>query len=100
MKSLRARLFAATLLALALTLALTLVIGCFSWYYPARIIRAQVLSLSAKGWEEGRCVLAMRLKTDTSGAGRPEQVSRALGFGEHPLSIHRVRLVLAEGVVV
>ena len=33
-------------------LALTLVIGCFSWYYPARIIRAQVLSLREKEFVE------------------------------------------------
>jgi peptide/nickel transport system permease protein len=33
-------------------LALTLVIGCFSWYYPARIIRAQVLSLREKEFIE------------------------------------------------
>jgi peptide/nickel transport system permease protein len=32
--------------------ALTLVIGCFSWYYPARIIRAQVLSLREKEFVE------------------------------------------------
>jgi peptide/nickel transport system permease protein len=32
--------------------ALTLVIGCFSWFYPARIIRAQVLSLREKEFVE------------------------------------------------
>jgi peptide/nickel transport system permease protein len=33
-------------------LALVLVIGCFTWYYPARIIRAQVLSLREKEFVE------------------------------------------------
>ena len=33
-------------------MTLVLVIGCFSWYYPARIIRAQVLSLREKEFIE------------------------------------------------
>ena len=33
-------------------LSLVLVIGLFSWYYPARIIRAQVLSLEEKEFIE------------------------------------------------
>ena len=32
--------------------ALVIVIGCFSWFYPARIIRAQVLSLREKEFVE------------------------------------------------
>jgi ABC-type dipeptide/oligopeptide/nickel transport system permease subunit len=33
-------------------LTLVLVIGCFSWYYPARIVRAQVMSLREKEFIE------------------------------------------------
>lgn len=40
-------------------------------------------------------VLAMKLRNDAAGSGRPEQVALALGIKEHPVSIHRTRLVLA-----
>ena len=43
---------------------------------------------------EGRCTLGMRLRCDSGGSGRPEQVAAAMGFTEHPKSIHRTRLVL------
>lgn len=44
--------------------------------------------------EEGQIfVLGMRLCNDSRGAGRPEQVSLALGFQELPKSIHRTRLI-------
>jgi radical SAM-linked protein len=46
------------------------------------------------GQEDGRCTLGMRLRCDSSGSGRPEQVAAALGFEEYPLSIHRTRLLL------
>jgi radical SAM-linked protein len=39
--------------------------------------------------------LSMRLKNDSSGSGRPEQVVAALGLPA-PVRIHRTRLVLAE----
>lgn len=39
-------------------------------------------------------ILGARLVSDASGSGRPEQVLLALGFVEHPRSIHRTRLVL------
>jgi len=39
-------------------------------------------------------IVEMRLRCDSSGAGRPEQVSLALGFPHHPLSIHRTKLIL------
>src|ERR1035437_2882034 len=38
--------------------------------------------------------IAMRLRCDSSGSGRPEQVAAALGFTEQPVSIHRTKLVL------
>jgi hypothetical protein len=41
-------------------------------------------------------ILGMRLRCGPQGTGRPEQVAAALGLKEHPLAIHRTRLVLAE----
>jgi len=38
--------------------------------------------------------IGMRLRCDSSGSGRPEQVALALGFTRHPQSIHRTRLIL------
>ena len=38
------------------------------------------------------CVIGMQLKCDSSGAGRPEQVVKALGLPE-PVSVHRSRLI-------
>jgi hypothetical protein len=35
----------------------------------------------------------MRLRCDSNGSGRPEQVARALGFS-HPTSTHRTKLIL------
>ena len=40
------------------------------------------------------CNLGMRLRCDSSGSGRPEQVAAALGFEKYPLSIHRTKLIL------
>jgi len=40
-------------------------------------------------------IIGMRLRCDNLGSGRPEQVSRALGFEESPLAIDRTRLILA-----
>ncbi|MEW6142935.1 MAG: TIGR03936 family radical SAM-associated protein [Chloroflexota bacterium] len=37
--------------------------------------------------------ISMRLRCDTSGSGRPEQVFQALGFQSIPDSIHRTRLI-------
>jgi len=38
--------------------------------------------------------LGMKLRCDSSGTGRPEQVLSALGFTVHPKSIHRTKLIL------
>lgn len=40
-------------------------------------------------------ILAMNLRCDSGGSGRPEQVVLALGINEYPKSIHRTKLVLA-----
>jgi radical SAM-linked protein len=39
-------------------------------------------------------VLEMRLRCDSNGSGRPEQVTAALGFTHRPLSILRTQLIL------
>jgi len=36
----------------------------------------------------------MRLRCDSSGSGRPEQVTVALGFAPYPRSMHRTKLIL------
>jgi len=40
------------------------------------------------------CTIGMRLRCDNHGSGRPEQVASALGFNQHPHSIHRTTLIL------
>jgi len=40
------------------------------------------------------CLLGMRLRCDSKGTGRPEQVIKALGFSRRPISIHRTKLIL------
>ena len=58
-------------------------------------IRRLVHRLWLIGWRESRCTLGMRLRTDSRGTGRPEQVVTALGFSQRPISIHRTRLVFS-----
>jgi radical SAM-linked protein len=43
-------------------------------------------------------VIGMRLRCDSAGTGRPEQVISALGFDNPPKSIHRTRLILEKEV--
>ncbi|UCG10097.1 MAG: DUF2344 domain-containing protein [Dehalococcoidia bacterium] len=38
--------------------------------------------------------IGMRLRCDSHGSGRPEQVTAALGFSQYPRSIHRTKLIL------
>ena len=57
-------------------------------------LRPLVDAIWVEGQEECRWVLGMRLRHDSQGAGRAEQVTAALGFPEPPLSIHRRQLVL------
>jgi radical SAM-linked protein len=45
-------------------------------------------------WNPPTGVLGMRLRCDSNGSGRPEQVAAALGFTRRPESIHRTNLVL------
>ena len=37
--------------------------------------------------------IGMRLRCDSSGSGRPEQVIKALGFDETPVTIERIKLI-------
>ena len=41
------------------------------------------------------CTLGMRLRCGSSGAGRPEQVTNAIGLPQRPRTIHRTRLILS-----
>ncbi len=56
-------------------------------------LRALIDNLWLINWQAG--TIGMRLRCDNSGAGRPEQVAAALGFGQRPQSIHRTKLILA-----
>ena len=47
--------------------------------------------------ENGVRSIAMRLRCDSSGSGRPEQVAAALGFAEPPRAIRRTGLILGTG---
>ncbi len=55
-------------------------------------LRALTSDLWLTDWHKGSCTIGMRLRCDSSGSGRPEQVAAALGFS-HPTSIHRTKLV-------
>ncbi|MGD1118444.1 MAG: TIGR03936 family radical SAM-associated protein [Dehalococcoidales bacterium] len=57
-------------------------------------LRALVEDLWLIDCASGRCTIGMRLRCDSGGAGRPEQVAAALGFEKYPLSIHRSKLIL------
>ena len=62
-------------------------------------LRALIDDLWLRGYhsepgEESMCILGMRLRCGDEGSGRPEQVTAALGFPQHPQSIHRTKLIL------
>jgi radical SAM-linked protein len=58
-------------------------------------LRALVDGLWLIDCHNSLCVLGMRLRCDEKGAGRPEQVTKALGFSQRPKSIHRTSLILS-----
>lgn len=58
-------------------------------------LRPLVQELRVAPAGEGTVRLWMRLRCDSAGVGRPDQVVKALGLPE-PARIHRLRLVLAE----
>ena len=45
-------------------------------------------------YSNNRCLIGMKLRCDSGGSGRPEQVVKAMGFKQQPRSIHRVKLIL------
>ena len=57
-------------------------------------LRALIDELWLIDWHSGYCTIGMRLRCDSSGSGRPEQVATALGFTQYPRSIQRTKLVL------
>ncbi|HEX79480.1 MAG TPA: DUF2344 domain-containing protein [Dehalococcoidia bacterium] len=56
-------------------------------------LRSLIDDLWLGDWSNGGGVVNMRLRCDSNGSGRPEQVVKALGLGE-PGSIHRTKLIL------
>jgi len=56
-------------------------------------LRALIDDLWLDSWHNDYGVIGMRLRCDSSGSGRPEQVVKALGLNE-PGSICRTRLIL------
>ena len=48
-------------------------------------------------WQQESATIGMKLRCDSNGSGRPEQVAAALGFADYPKSIHRSRLYLKTG---
>ncbi|GAG43709.1 unnamed protein product, partial [marine sediment metagenome] len=59
-------------------------------------LRSLVHDLWLESLADGLCTLGMRLRTDSQGSGRAEQVAAALGFSEPPLRIERCKLILEE----
>ncbi len=58
-------------------------------------LRALIDALWLIDWRRPYCTIGMRLRCDSGGSGRPEQVASALGFTGYPQSIHRTKLILA-----
>jgi radical SAM-linked protein len=59
-------------------------------------LRALVDDLWLIEWRQNSGTIGMRLRCDSGGSGRPEQVAAALGFS-HPTSIRRTKLLLKTG---
>jgi radical SAM-linked protein len=57
-------------------------------------LRTLIDDLWVIDWQSQTGVLGMRLRCDSQGSGRPEQVAAALGFKRRPDSIHRTLLIL------
>ncbi len=57
-------------------------------------LRALINEVALIDWRDPYCIIRMKLRCDSGGAGRPEQVALALGFTGYPQSIHRTKLIL------
>jgi radical SAM-linked protein len=60
-------------------------------------LRALIDDLWLITWSQPYGSIGMRLRCNSGGSGRPEQVTSALGFTGHPQSIHRTKLILESG---
>jgi radical SAM-linked protein len=60
-------------------------------------LRALIDDLWFIDWYHSCSIIGMRLRCDSGGSGRPEQVTTALGFTHRPKSIHRIKLILKTG---
>ena len=75
--------------------------GKFFWHHSRDTgeryydLRSLIDNLWLIDMRDGICSIGMRLRCDASGSGRPEQVTRALGFAELPRLIRRTQLILA-----
>jgi radical SAM-linked protein len=58
-------------------------------------LRALIEDLWLIDWRRGYSSIGMKLRCDSQGSGRPEQVAAALGFEPYPESIHRTKLILS-----
>jgi len=56
-------------------------------------LRILIEDIDLIDWQSGKCTIGMKLRCDSRGSGRPEQVAAALGFKNYPESIHRTRLI-------
>jgi radical SAM-linked protein len=59
-------------------------------------LRALIDDLWLVEWRRNAGTIGMRLRCDSGGSGRPEQVAAALGFS-HPTSLRRRKLLLKTG---
>jgi radical SAM-linked protein len=57
-------------------------------------LRLLITDIKVVDWKPPVGALEMRLRCDSNGSGRPEQVVAALGFTQRPTSIHRTQLIL------
>jgi radical SAM-linked protein len=57
-------------------------------------LRPLIEDLWLADWRKGYVNIMMRLRCDSSGSGRPEQVTAALGFAQYPDAINRTQLIL------
>jgi hypothetical protein len=57
-------------------------------------LRALINDLWLVDCHRPHCTIGMKLRCDSNGSGRPEQVMLALGFAQPPQSINRRRLIL------
>jgi radical SAM-linked protein len=56
-------------------------------------LRPLIDNLWVEAKKDNLYTIGMRLRCDSSGSGRPEQVIKALGFGGTPVSIERTKLI-------